>query len=108
VLPLSQIVYTFMSSTWRDEIPLKSAIIAAVRHIVDMDIKEWAQSININRGLLYQAADGDGTRPARIALALVLRELPSKLWSNRSKKVRSRDDVAYLARIEHEVVEQEA
>jgi len=53
VPPLSSIVYTDMTITWRDEIPIEKAVIAAIRHRVNNDIKGWAESICINRGLLY-------------------------------------------------------
>ena len=95
-----------MSNTWREEIPIRKAIIAVVRHRVGKNIKGWAAIIGINRGLLYQAADGDGTR--RSALAVVLRQLPSELWPNRSNTVKARDNAAYLTEIGRDIVEREA
>jgi len=71
-------------------------VIINVIHDMGISITTWAKAHGLNdKSVVYQAAKGKGSRGVRILLAMVQKQLPSKMWPNRSDNLKRDDDYLY-------------
>ena len=67
-----------------------------IRFMTGKNIKDWSDSMDFNRTIVYQSLQGYGTRKIRILLAMFAGKLPSELWPERRNRVKIIDDFAYI------------
>jgi len=78
-----------------EECPPHLTLLDRVRNTSGMTVRELCIQSGYTTSLLYQAARGEGSRRARVLIAMKLSKIPSELWPNRSKQVNERDDLSY-------------
>lgn len=70
-------------------------VIKRVRELTGQSILGWAAYNNITRTMVYQSAEGRGSRKVRVILAALLGQQPSQLWPFRGDRVKKLDDDLY-------------
>jgi hypothetical protein len=67
--------------------------------VAQIKVQDLARQLHVNRSVIYQSINGDGSRQIRVLIAKIVHVRPSELWADNPPFKKTLDDALFI--LEH-------